>query len=351
MCNFIDDIPLKSKTAETGNSNKYLELFFKPTPADQYYRFRLIGITTKNRDNPFIEKYIHEVWTTNSEGRREIADSITCPRTKYIGKQECAVCKHTDHLWVACKNSKWTDKLSQKKKRELQRKYRAHLLVYVVNDPNYSGNNGKLKVITFTDQNEFKAFYDKAKTARREGVKIFNGGNAVDFWVRVNKVEEVWNEGQPNEGRRSVTKITDMGFSTKPYPIPTITPALVDGFPFDSEFFTTSTEAEVIAFYNKYCTGIGVNVPTDDIIPTSTKSAPKTPAAKEIKQHSKSAAPVVEESSDDVDLDNIIADDDDEDLPDLTLPKDSDNNSNYDIEDAGDTFDLDDLDDLLAGIK
>ena len=350
MCNFIDDIPTKSKTSETGDSlnTKFLEIFLKETLPEQFYRFRLIGISTKYRDNPFIEKYIHEMWTTDSDGKRVIADSIVCPRTRYVGKMECPICKHTDKLWVACKNSKWTDKFSQKKKRELTRKYCAHVLVYVINDPNYNANNGKLKVITFRDPQDFKNFYNKAKEVRREGVKIFNGGMAVDLWMRVGKVEEIWYEGTPRESKHYTTKITDMGFSTKPYTIPAITASLVDGFPFDQAYFNTSSESEVMAFYNKYCTGIGVDVPTDDIVPAAAKPKTQTTATQEIKENSVKADKVVAEaeeeaiSDNDVDLSDLVEDVKEEaDATPSTEPKDS----------FEDDFDLNDLDSLLDDIN
>lgn len=359
MCNFIDDIPAKSKTSEVGGTTKkYLELYLKETPPDQFYRFRLIGISTKQRDNPFIEKYVHEIWTVNEDGKRVQSDYIVCPRTKYVGKNECPVCKHGDQLWITCKNSNWTDKLSQKKKNELARHYRAHLLVYVVNDPNYSNNNGKLKVITFADPEEFKTFYNKAKDVRRNGIKIFNGGSAVDLWMRVGKVETKWYEGTPRETTRYSLKIVDMGFSTKPYPIPTITPALVDGFPFDEEFFDTSTESEVMRFYNKHCTGIGVEIPADDIMPTSAKPVKKDTekTVNTIKANAQQINTTVKQeilkketaeisTIDDADLNSLVDDitTDSEDLADIS----------FNTSDAVDTevdADEEDLDKLLNNI-
>lgn len=359
MCNFIDDIPTKSKTSEiAGKTNKFLEVYLKPTPDDQIYRFRLIGISTKTRDNPFIEKYIHEVWKFDEDGHRTLADSIVCPKTKYVGKAECPVCKHTDQLWITCKNSGWTDKISQKKRRDLLRQYRAHLLVYVVNDPNYNGNNGKLKVITFKDPEDFKTFYNKAKEVRRNGIKIFNGGAAVDLWIRVGKVEETWYEGTPREVKREVTKITDMGFSTKPYPLPVITPALVDGFPFDSEFFEASTESEVLRFYNKYCTGVGVEIPADDIVPTVKTSTKSNNSATTVKATTNSISQkkmqeTVEAAKEEVDnisiddIEDFIDSTDDIDVDD-TITNSAESTKDNNIDD--DNINIDMIDMLLKDI-
>lgn len=318
MCNFITTLPKKAKTSEIAKP-KFLEIFLRPiesTDKSQVYRFRIIAFTKGKRDYPFIEKWIHEVREKDETGKTVNIDSVVCKSTKYVSAfdttgEKCPICQHVDKLWTLSKESGYRDKVVNRKRNQLQRKYRAHILVYVVNDPTYEGNNGKLRVITLYDKAQYNAFIDLVKRAMAVYGNVFNGTNAVDFWVRPTK--EV--TGTSKDGTEFTTTKIDgdnWGFSSKCYDLEAITPELVDSFPFDDEFYQYSSHDEIMAFYKKYCAAPMIQVPDDDIIPVPTVKK-TTVKAKEIKT-------VVEETKpeiNDIDLsniDNMLADDP-EDIP------------------------------------
>jgi hypothetical protein len=319
MCNFITTLPKKSKTSEIAKP-KHLEIYFRPIESDdrsQVYRFRIIAFTKGKRDYPFIEKWIHEVREKDETGKTVNIDSVVCKSTKYVSAfdttgEKCPICQHVDKLWTLSKESGYRDKLVNRKRNQLQRKYRAHILAYVVNDPTYEGNNGKLRVITLFNKEQYNAFIDLVKRAMAVYGNVFNGNNAVDFWVRPTK--EVTSIGKDGT-EYSTVKIDgdNWGFSSKCYTLEAITPELVDAFPFDDEFYQYSSNDELHAFYKKYCAGPMIQVPDDDIIPmptakkTTVKAAP-APQAQAIKTV---AAEKPEISIDLNDIDNILADDPD----------------------------------------
>lgn len=335
MCNFITTLPKKAKTSEIAKP-KFLELFLRPIESDdrtQVYRFRIIAFTKGKRDYPFIEKWVHEIREKDENGKTVNVDSVICKSTKYVSSfdttgEKCPICQHVDKLWTISKESGYRDKLVNRKRNQLQRKYRAHILVYVVNDPTYEGNNGKLRVITLYDKEQYNAFIDLVKRAMAVYGNVFNGKDAVDFWVRpTTVVTSVGKDGTEYTG----TKIDgdNWGFSSKRYTLEAITPELVDAFPFDDEFYQYSSQDEIHAFYKKYCAGPMIQVPDDDIIPVpvatkkhTEKSAP-TQQAKAIKEAA--AAPEVDIDIDDID--GILKDDPEDindvefDIPEVPAPK------------------------------
>ena len=134
--------------------------------------------------------------------------------------------------------------------------------VYVRNDPNYEKNNGKFKVIIFSDKELYAKFRNIADAKCRE-VPIFNGGKAVDCLLHVSQTIE---EGK-NGKQYKKTVIDKIKFSTEPYEIPAINSQSVDGFPFDETYFTSPDEDDIDAFYNKFCAISNNDIPEDDDIP------------------------------------------------------------------------------------
>ena len=134
--------------------------------------------------------------------------------------------------------------------------------VYVVNDPNYEGNNGKLKVIIFGDKKQYDAFVKKVESQLMVA-NCFNGVKAVDCCMHMSEVPEVRNEGQPNEyvyKSKVIDKIT-FTKAEKAYDIAAITKESVDNFPFDATYYVSSTPDELKAFYDKY-----IKVSNDGIV-------------------------------------------------------------------------------------
>ena len=134
--------------------------------------------------------------------------------------------------------------------------------LYVVNDPNYEGNNGKLKVIIFGDKKQYDAFVKKVESQLMVA-NCFNGVKAVDCCMHMSEVPEVRNEGQPNEyvyKSKVIDKIT-FTKAEKAYDIAAITKESVDNFPFDATYYVSSTPDELKAFYDKY-----IKVSNDDIV-------------------------------------------------------------------------------------
>lgn len=260
MCTFLSTLPKQSKSVSTNRPvNIFLSL--KPCPADDpraFYRFRLLNFASKNstRDYPFIEKYTHTVWGKTEDGKPMIESSVVCPVTKYVDwvgdRYDCPICKYASNNFISYKESNYKDKVSAEKNRKFSRKFEANIPVYVVNDPNYEGNNNKFKVITFTDKDKYAEFKELVNVKLRE-VSVFNGVAGVDFCIRIDKIVETVNAGQPNEYTWSHNVISKMLFSSKPYELPAITKEAVDAFPFDDQYYISSTKEELDQFYNKYC--------------------------------------------------------------------------------------------------
>lgn len=287
MCTFLSTLPKQSKSVATKRpANIFLSL--KPCPENDpkaFYRFRLLNFANKNstRDYPFIEKFTHTIWGKTEDGKPMIESSVVCPVTKYVewvgDRYECPICKYANNNFIAYKESNYKDRVSGEKNRKFSRKFEAHVPVYVVNDPNYEANNNKFKVITFTDKDKYNEFKELVNAKLRE-TSVFNGNASVDLCLRVDRVTETANAGQPNEYTWSRTVISKMIFSSKPYELPAITKEAVDEFPFDEQYYISSTKEELDQFYNKYC-----RVQMDDVVfedETITIVAP-TPKVEKVK--------------------------------------------------------------------
>lgn len=274
MCTFISTLPKRSKSM--GQKKKSLVMSLKPCADEKtYYRVRLLAFNPppesgSDRDFPHIQRFVHQHWGVNKEkGYPVLEDEVTCPVTPHVHVEgnrydACKICTLANKYFIAFKESGWKDKEANKKNKELGRKYQYIVPVYVVQNPNWEGDNGKFKVLIFNDKKFSQEFQKKIEKASLVNC-VFNGKNAVDCCIHVKEEIETVNPGQPNEYTFKKKVIDRIVFSNKPYDISAITKEAVDGMGFDDEYYTTSTPEELDAFYKKYCTISNDDIPDEDI--------------------------------------------------------------------------------------
>ena len=282
----MDDLPKNAKNApgkKKGQGNFLLKL--KPTEGKNGYRFRLLSFTTgtNTRDWPFIEKFVHEKWDKDAEGKGIYKGFVTCPTTRYTRStlpakanpyDLCPVCKYSNANFLTFKESNWKDKLSGKAVRDNKRKYIALVPVYVVKDPHEPTNIGKARVWVIKDKETYDELNAKIKRQQVK-TKVFNGGEGVDMLVFIKKEEIVTNEGKPNEFKRTEVKIDQFGFGKQEYAIEAINEKFIEDFPFDEEFYTFSSQEELQKYYEDNVLSAS-NVPDDGI--AADELAEDTPA-------------------------------------------------------------------------
>ena len=344
MCTFINSLPSQSKTAET-TRKKNLALFIKPTNNNEYYKFRLLAFKSpqkNDRDYPFIERYIHQHWTKDSEGKSKIDAQVVCPVTKFANVDgnrydACPICKFANMNFVTWKESGWKDRESAKKNKEFGRKFEAIIPVYVKQDPTYPQNNGQLRVLIFTDKEFYKKFKQKIQETSRN-VCCFNGGKAVDFYLHMSVVPKTINEGQPNEYTYNEKVIDKFGFTKaeSAYEIPSINKENIDKFEFDDTYYVSSTPDELQDFYNNYIKlSSNDDIPDEDVV---VYEAPKPKTTNKPKLENKN---VVENNNDD------ITDEDIESLANVDLSEDPDDLHDVDeISDSSSDVDNSDSDEI-----
>lgn len=284
--------PKNSKSAPAKKQQR-LKLFLKPTDPEggqeSYYRFRLLCFTdsTKNdRDDSVIIRYVHRVFGKNEDGKTIVAGEVVCPVTKFAQwdgnpYKDCKICNYAGRQFNEYNKSGKTDREAIRKNREFSRKYEAWVPVYVVNDPVYETNNGKLMAFCFTDKKQYEAFDSLCRKAERES-SIYNE-NAVDFYLKLGEVTKIINEGKPDEHPWTTTEIKKMGFTKREYPIDAITDSALSEFEFDEQLYKFSTREEIDEFYDKFCKPQSVgDIPDDDMEMIDVSSSPKDekPAAK-----------------------------------------------------------------------
>ena len=319
MCVFVNTLTKHGRGGAGGERKQNILLTLRPTEKTEYYRLRLINFSTSKNDrgSDFIVRYVHLKWGKNDKGKSIVESRVVCPVTKYVKwsgnrYEDCPICKFANNNFIAFKKSGYTDKESARKNHEFSRHFEAYVPVYVINDPVYESNNGKLKVICFTDRDEYQKFYDLAvKTAKERGVNVCNAKDAVDFCIRIARVNEVRNEGKPNEYVWSHNVIKKMDFTSKPHTIPEITSELIDEFPYDDEYYVSSSPEELKEFYDKYCRK---KFDDDDDLDMSGDDEENAdiPEIKEIKQE----APKVKKTAPVSEVENVLGDDDDLDMSD-----------------------------------
>ena len=375
MCVFLNSLPKKSKSQGT-NKKRNLALSMRPCLDKEdgektWYQVRLLNFSSKtsNRDFPFIARYVHQKWGVSEKGFPVVQDEVICPVTKFVDWDgdrygECPMCKYAGQQYQALKESNWKDADARKKNRDWSRKFQGIVPVYVVNDPNYDGNNEHFKTIIFNSKapskkdiesptfNKYNYYDEFVKIVEKQLLKAncFNGEKAVDCFIHVSMIEHVANEGQPGEFRWKTKEIDKIVFAKpeKAYDIPKITREAVDSFPFDDEYYVSSTKEELKAFYDKYIKVAAVSsadLDDPDVDEVKVYDAPKTEVVQktnDVKTESVLSNPIqpkVEESPID-DLDDLIND----------SPKPAAKIAPMPIKSEAVKIDEDSVDDLLAGI-
>lgn len=284
--------PLTVNTYQTNAPLNY-EVYLKPTPEKEYYRFRLLWFNDNtDRNTPFIERFVHTVWTKN--GDKNVVHSISCPTTAHIKKNwpgnpfdDCPLCRFANNNYVVMKESNYKDQTAKDNHKTFKRRFQAIVPVYVVSDPMYDANNGKFKVFTFDDQDIYDKF-KKLVIERGATAKVLNGTNALDFLVRADNVPKVLRAGTPEQVDYTKKEIVQMGFSSKPYDIPAITPEKIDEFPFGQLYYHSPSLEELKAFYKEFC----LHSVNDDIDTASMATVSKASPVESTK--AKPATPKVE---------------------------------------------------------
>ena len=315
MSIFMSTLPKHSKS--NGGKQKSLVMTLKPCPDEKsYYRVRLLAFapppgSMSDRDDPFIERFVHQHWTKDPDkGYNKIDAEVVCPVTPHVHVEgnrydACKICTLANKYFIAFKESNWKDKDANRKNKDLGRKYQAIVPVYVVNNPNWEGDNGKFRVIIFNDKKVYQDFRKRVERAALEN-PVFNGTGAVDCCLHVKEDVEVLRPGQPNEYKWKKRVIDRIVFSTKPYDIGAITQDAIISMGFDDEYYTSSTPDELNAFYQKYCTVSNDDIPDADEVRVYDN---KPADAKPVDAENSAAAPVV--PADDLgDLDDLTKDSD-----------------------------------------
>lgn len=319
----VDALPKNAKNAPSKkNGSGSFRLALKPTEGNNVYRVRLLSFLngTNTRDWPFIEKFVHEKWEKNAEGKGAYKGFVTCPATKYVRPtlpakanpfEICPICKYTNANFLAYKESGYKDKLAGKITREHKRKYVALIPVWVVKDPHEPTNINKCRVWVIKD----KENYDKLNAMiKKQTSKVFNAGPAVDLLIYVKKETEIINEGKENEFKLEKTVIDKFGFGKQEYKIDAITDQLIEEFPFDDEFYTFSTIEELQKYYEENVIS-NSNIPedtidTDELENTSATpvESASTPEETVIEEEPKTQEAIIDQDLSDIDgiIDNAI---------------------------------------------
>lgn len=286
---FVND-KLTVASTQSDKSLKRLEVFLRPTEKNEFFRFRLLWFKKDGttRKTPYIERWVHQVWEDDENGKRKM-EEIICPISKHVAEDwpgnpydDCPICKFSNLNFVTFKDSAWKDKVAQNNSKTFRRKYDLVIPVYIVSDPCYSGNIGKIRCFRINDSKVGDKF-KKMIVAKSAENQIFNGGKALDFLIRMDKVKYERDDGS----FWTKNEIVQMGFTNKPYEIAGITPELIDAFPFDDVFGSIPKMEDLKAWHGKYCLhtsnddidfdGISDMNSTEVVTPTPKAEAVETP--------------------------------------------------------------------------
>lgn len=333
MCTFCQtsDLPSHEKGANR-NTNKFISMFLKPNKENEQYRFRLLFYRQErknDRKDAYIVQKVHDHWGVSAKGTKIVDDVVVCPGTSYVhyddekfvtnpktGKKElnCPICAKFRENMAAYMNSGKTDKISSRKAYQLKSKERLCAPVYVISDPNNEKNNGQFKVLILTNPDDIKLFQktvDDEKTKaylaakNGNGYEVFNGGNAVDLYIRVETVPEVRNQGKPNETVSNVRKITQIAFGRKTQPISAINKEAIDGFEFDDQFYFSNTKAELEAFYKKHYGQNDITPDEEDVFGSNPSVTVEHPKVEPVVENTSASTSGVKVSIDE--LDDLVA--------------------------------------------
>lgn len=379
MCMFCSDLPTDERA---GKKKSYITLFLKPNDPEnpkESYRFRLLNFRSPGKNDrtfAFISRFVHNHWGENENGIKIVDDYVVCPSSPYIdarGDQDlgfvdtfkelklrdkkptwdnvCPVCKHVAEAWNAWKSSGKTDRVAMDRIFAMQKQFQGIIPVYVINDPNNPKNNGRFKCIILNNQEEYKRLIELVHTeiAKISGAKKAghpydwcNGTNAVDFYLRMEKLPVTYKNGKQGFTR----KITKMLFGQKPYDLvdasgkSIVTKEAIDRFEFDDQYYVKNNKSEIEEFYNKYFSLVSNNIPDEDIDSMTDDSVQaQVPTGFSIPQN-KSA------SSDDTlskkEIDELLSDPEDlpvGDVPSNDLPDEEDDTPSN-VQDVGSVAEL-----------
>ena len=160
MCQLLSTLPKVSKNRGSygGKSVKNnLELFIRPSKEKEYYRIRLLGFVASkksDRSDAFIERFVHQHWGTDENGKKHIDDVVVCPTTKFVNWEgdrlhSCPICNYASSNFGTWKNSDWKDAISKQNYFANNRQFQGIIPCYVVNDPNYEKNIGSFSCRTY----------------------------------------------------------------------------------------------------------------------------------------------------------------------------------------------------------
>lgn len=129
----MSTLPKHSKS--NGGKQKSLVMTLKPCPDEKsYYRVRLLAFapppgSMSDRDDPFIERFVHQHWTKDPDkGYNKIDAEVVCPVTPHVHVEgnrydACKICTLANKYFIAFKESNWKDKDANRKNKDLGRKY------------------------------------------------------------------------------------------------------------------------------------------------------------------------------------------------------------------------------------
>lgn len=233
------------------------ELFLQPTEEGIFYRLRLLWVRDSSAQSrlqtPWIERYVHEVWEVDDEGKKRPA-TITCPTSLFAREnwkgnpyEDCPICKYAGSKFSLYRESK--DKKDITEYAKFSRKVELVVPVYIVSDPIYERNSGKVRVIRIRGKDTVERF-KRLVTNTVSEKNVFNH-RAVDCVLRVSDIVK---ESTNKNGKTSTFKTRDivqMGFTNKPYDI-NITAEAVDALGL-GDFLTPPGIPELHEWYQQYC--------------------------------------------------------------------------------------------------
>jgi hypothetical protein len=273
----------KSGASVTQKEDQAWRNFLNPrtTPEKGYYRLRLLFFAddTNTRTIPFIEKYTHNVYEHDKDGKLTGVDYVTCPTTPYLNIEnawkKCPCCQYADAQYQLATSSEWKNKTATAGHRKMRRAFVAFLPVLVINDPNVPANSGRVMMFNIRDRKAYEELTNVIKMAERSTC-VFNGTQAIDLAVVIRDMPNLDKAGNErinkNTGEAYTHREFTWKFSDKPYNVE-IPVDQVEGLGFDSSMYNYSTNEELNAFLTKHT--ISADIPEDDL---QIDLSPSTPA-------------------------------------------------------------------------
>ena len=284
MSKFISSLPSNIDVFGRPKKRSNLEMFLQECKDDRtYYRVRLLNfIGPQRKHGGPIGRYVHTVWTTDPETGKKSLNKVVCPsKTPWIETEgpkqsACKICNCSGHYYTIYNESGKTDKEALSKASKFRASPEIIVPVYVINDPNYEKNNGKMKVIVIdADSHEIlKAAMQKQEAAH---IPIFNGGEGADCLIHFSKSAVRRNPKTGAEFTR--WGIDKVKFSTTLKEIPAINDTTLDAFKYDETYMVKSSDDEINDFYDAHCVISNDDIPEDDEIPVYRPSASIAPKA------------------------------------------------------------------------